>query len=479
MGRKNKVNAEVETAELFAGNEVSEVAEITEATQVMREITEITEVEENSSESPDGTGKPIIKLSGRVYTWTVKNKSRKYANLNLTMGELSDYAKAFVYDSGSNKGEQRNITPSHAKEIARAYDEGEYTPTAFAVGLHPKHLKNLFEDGDRFELTHTIRTPEDKLPLLDGQHRLNAFEILVDKVKVSIEFERNRDEPDEETISLLEESLRSLREQPVPVLLYLDGKRTKTDFQNLQKGMPVPKNHRTIMEIRNKPKNQLTDKDIALSQAFNLARLLHTNEQSPLYGNIQLGSTKTKNMIPFTSLAVTNPTDSLTSLTGLVRIAMLFPAVKKDDADGYTVEFLAELVIHINNIIKERCKHLLADEENVLRLPKDGGTIFGAGMLLGITTLFAYRMGYEKFGEGEGFKTSSKDDDILIEAVESVFNITRDGDGSAQRKRVLMGEFAQVYFADFEESKVRGIPKGLVDKDAKVFTLRSFGLATE
>lgn len=402
-------------------------------------------------------------VTGTVYRWVMPNRvrdevsrqfeevlhERAFGVLQWKFGEIEEFTKVYVFNPQKSEGEQRHIVDSHAQALKRDILAGVFTPTAVSCNLYKVHKSALVEKDGNFSLEVSAKAP---LPMTDGGHRVEAVRRVrneftakrdeaLAKVKLALGKE-NREvaEQQQGVADFYENAIAMVAELPFVVMLYLDGE-SKVDFLNFQRGKTMDKNHGFAIQAK---AGLLDDEDA--QRALAVAGKLNTDKASPWYNIIRFDSQKKKNCdLPVKSLCSTSSSDISTSLVGLARVCHPL---------GYeSYESMKELVVDTYTAILKEAPELL--EKAPLLSFKDGGTVGGATLLLGMATMFGYRMAIT------GKDPADEDYVHLAMSARAVFGAAS-SEVSGPDKRRLMGEFARVYFEDHDCDKHEGVPLGLL-----------------
>lgn len=387
-----------------------------------------------------------MELTGDVFEWTL-GTTRKWSSIVLSVREIRDGFDIDYYDAATQCGQQRLQVPSHLRAVRRAINNGEYTPTTFSASLSGYDVE--FEAG-KFRLE-----TDDKIPLINGSHRLTV--ILEDVEKLQEKLAKTEDESAKQDI---EQEIEKLLSQKVLVELYLDGD-PQLDFVRLQMGKAVDRSHLFSLEVN----KGLVKKD-EVGEAFVLARLLNEVEKSPFQGTIRLDSkTKPKNQkiceLPVKTLCGAG-SDIATSLVGLLRVTKLFGI---NEADERAVE-----------TVRLTYQSLRMDAEEVLEIgkyltpPKAGGKKGSATMLIGV----AVGAAYYAYHKGRNLPNQS-DLKAVIKATKETLNELVSGSFSTAKKRELMRVFCRSLFSQFEVEKRMGVPVELLE----ILSVSAFGITKQ
>lgn len=379
----------------------------------------------------------VATISGKYETWKYSSE-RRYANVTLTCEQLDQLATTYLFKAKGGAGEQRSSRPAHVKKLRKAMREGTFTPTSLSLGLRDSHKKVLQAEDGKFTLTFPLRDgkKENRLALTDGGHRKAMVEEELEAVGLALDKCDDEDERSE-----LEQQRADLLNLPFPCVLHLDGE-TDHDFVNLQAGLAVDRSHLLSMGIRHKDV-----KDEKVQGAYRLARALNEQKNGPLFGIIQMDSDKSPLSVPLSSL-VTKSSSSLSfSLAGLYQMGVDY---------GRTTEELAELVRSVDTTLREACPEAL-EPGHFLRPYKDGGNKGQVSLLIGISTLMAFRQGGKP-------SLTAEDWEALVDSIgHADMSGEVNGDFGDPRKRQLLGDLAALLFDKFDCDKEGDLPTGLVN----------------
>lgn len=384
-----------------------------------------------------------MKLQERYHEWGLAGEKRGYVVITIPFGLARTLFVPELYSARTGKGEQRSINPAHARRIKRAMLDGRFTPTVWHVGTRPRHRNTIqFHDESvsgspetRVRYATLEVEPGGTLPLLNAGHRRYSLEDIR---------EAANKKGDRELLALVDS-------QPVTAMVLLNGK-CQEDFLNLQIGKSVDGSHMLSLQLQTK---QLPQKHMApMKLANDICRLLYDCHKSPFYKQIRFDSQSSAPLL-LKSICSTGPADIGTSLVGLAKVLLDF---------GHDAKYGANLITTVYGSMLERSPTLVQDADAAgnpvrkLLTPPPEGRKGSAGMLVGVCTLFAYRM--QLLGRK---KPEEADLDALVAAAEDTLDSPVNGDLSAQTKRQFMGHFAQRLFADLEVEKKDGIPSDLME----------------
>jgi hypothetical protein len=358
-------------------------------------------------------------ISGKVEEFGLQGKKRKYLVVSLPFKEAKDIFSAERYRAGTGAGEQRELVMTHVKSIRKEIEDGNFTPTSVSVGVR-ENVEVVNKENGQAEVTICDGVT---LPLLDGGHRFAALDLLYTK----------------------DEHKEDIGNSTVTALVMLDGN-TKKDFLNLQKGRPVDKSHIHSLSIEEK---LVSSKDVeVLTLAYETAKLLNANEQSPFYKQIRFDSCGVSG-IPIATLSGKGASDIATSLVGGARIAL---------QGGKNAEWLAKCITIAYSFLKEKSKSLL--EVGMKLCPPPQGTKGSATMLIGVGNLLAFRA----IMRGVEFPEVTDVDKLCLSALKTLDGQIK-GNFAGPTKRTSMGNFAEDFLADLvnESNNHYGLPKKLIE----------------
>lgn len=376
-------------------------------------------------------------FQGDLMVWRSlgKGQDRRFTTLALPFGEIRQWFHVLPYDSLKNTGWQRGETPSHAKNLQKAYVNGNYTPTPITGGLLPYHAKSLqFPEGEEHgkPVVITVSTTH-KLPLIDGGHR-----------RAGLEMERAKAvaEGDQDRVDLIDE-------QPFTITVHLDSNFLQKDFLNSQLGRAVDRNTIRSMELAGG--NVDPAKRPYLEMANAVLRILHKDQSSYLYGQVKFDS---GGVGPLDMNTLTTTTASAASYTlyGGSQIAIKY---------GQDANWLAGCYNFVFQAIREHGPRdddggpLLFQGRRMLTPTLMAGTRMGSKLLMGLGNCLAFRCAYED-------RKPEKDDvERIVEVCADFFDKPVVG-GAGDDMRREIGGFAKQYFSDMEVAKVDGVPLDLL-----------------
>jgi hypothetical protein len=386
-----------------------------------------------------------ISLQGEIQAWDVGGVNREYIVVTLPYGVASQIYKTNIYSAKSGLGEQRQEIETHVKKLQAAMQAGRFTPTSVAVGTKSSHRKSIqfseLESGEQVrirmaELTIDLDKSEP-LPLIDGGQRFGAMKRM----------HKSADS---------EEARKAIEMLPVTAFIYLDGS-TRDDFVALNQGKNIDAAHLLSMRVQQKA---LSAQDMPYFKlAIEVARLLNEDADSPFYKQIRFDS---RGIAPLNinTLCGKGKSDIATSLIGLAKIAIDGP----HGADGpLDAEALAGVFQTAYMTIKEQAGDLY--QPNKVLTPPPDGTKGSATMLIGVATLYTYRLAL-----------GDKDEDVvqqeLVDAAKESLDDMILGNFSGPYKRECMGAFAKAFFKLCSVEKHHQVPKELV----QLLSPSTFGL---
>jgi hypothetical protein len=368
-------------------------------------------------------------LQGTIYDF----QGRRFLSVVLPFETAIGILKWTPYSAKTGKGEQREIVQSHARELKRAMARGEYTPVPLHAGLRPEHRAWLREEGG----AGTVTVPEkQRLPLVDGGHRLYAMDMLRDDAREAVE--NATTDPERRAARAEVDRINAL---PVPLTLLLDGD-LRDDFVNLQKGKPVDRSHLLSLTVQ----KQDVDKDLAL--AYQVGNVLGRDGASPFKNVIRFDTTQ-KGALPISCLLAKGASDRSSSLRGLARVGLQLVG------EAVQPEELAYFVTATYDALNERAPDLL--ESDMLLAEPVHGKRGPATVLVGLATALAYRV----LASGRR-KVNKKDLGRLVDAARAQFDQPLYRYFNANMKRELLGAFVKEFFEDRDVEKHDDVPLGLL-----------------
>jgi hypothetical protein len=377
-----------------------------------------------------------VELRGVVREWSLGPVKRKYITVETTYGEARELFGHKDYPAKARPGEGRYISSPHVSRLRQAMEAGTFTPTSCSAGLGPGHAAGLrFEDSGRGREAVLDVAEGDHLPLTNGRHRFDTLEGFRRDAEKALAEARTAEEK-----AQAQALLDRVDAQPITVLVHLDGD-TGLDTVNLQLGRRADSIHKLSVAARLAPESPL-------ALALQAARLLHTDDRSPLYRCVRFAASSMA-PLPVTALCPERPCDLGTSLVGLAKVGQAAPR-PKDAA------WMAQVVIAVYQALLEKAPRLL-DADGVLA-PLPEGTRGSATMMVGLGMALAYRL----LVTG-GDAPTPHDLDRLVEAARETLDYSAHGDLSADVRRALLAEFVRVFFADLPDlERDDGLPRGLL-----------------
>lgn len=366
-------------------------------------------------------------LSGPSVKWNLFDHIRNYGTATVTFSEATEAVMAVRYNGVTGKGQQRELVDAHVRKLRKELEHGTFTPTNVSASCSKKHLDNLRNEGGVFSLEVDS---DDPLLHSDGGHRYSALSQIIKDLQDKISKEK-----DDEKLAQLNRWLEQAKNLPVTITIYFDGN-PQQDFINLQAGKPVDASHMLSLKM------QHTGVDNpAVKLAFDVAKMLHKTEGSPVHNSVRFDS-RGKLPMPINSLCARSGSDLSSSLVGLAKVGL---------ANGLSAQELTNCVTEAFKYIEKHSPQLL-EYGKVLAPLSNQGAKGSTTLLVGVGLCLAYR-------------TSNPDEQDLARLLASVsktLNVSTSGNLSGQAKRQLLGAFAKDYFADFEQEKHNGIPVGLL-----------------
>lgn len=377
--------------------------------------------------SPATTKK--LTVSGDVRSWTLLGHTRQYLECTIPFGRATEFFQARRFNALTGEGEQRENYEAHVKSLRKEITSGHYSPAAFYATISESQRDEILEiDESDDRVTATLRlSPESPLALVDGDHRFSVLRGLLAKY----EEEEN------------EENIEQINKLPITLLIYLDGN-AKEDFVNLQKGRVVDAAHMLSLKVNQKLLPAKQQDFVKL--AFKIADILNTEKESPFYKQLRF-DTRSMAGLPISSVCSRGASDIGTSLVGLAKVAT---AYEKDAA------WAAQMFI---NTFKQLDKAGLdALKKGHMLTPPPEGTKGSATMLVGVTSMIAYRTLVQ-----EKETPDAEDWKKLIEAVEAKLSGSVLGNFAGPHKRANLRELARMLFDDIDTIEFHdGVPLNLV-----------------
>jgi hypothetical protein len=397
-----------------------------------------------------GASEPVV-IKGKVHqTGFDPKKKRSFMQVTMLWGDLRRITERRLFSGTTGRGEQRNLVPSQVTKLNKALKGETYTPTSWSLQLTKKQRERLSEtDKHGFQaLEINPDDPKDKIPLIDGGHRNEAYtryrEELLEQAMADLE---DGAELDESEVAELVDS------QPVPVIIYLDGD-PQEDFLNLNSHLAINKAQMFAIQVK---KGVLPNSD-SLKHAINTLKEMNNDQPKSWLTSLVVFDSSTSRTnkripraaMPVTSLVSKGSSDGATSVQGGSKICIHF------DRD---VEFLAMCYRFVYDLINEHAPELL--KPGMMLCPPPLGTKAGATYIIGLGNMLAYYLCAME-------KEHLDEDEVkwFLKCVKDNFEGDADGNTGADTKRSTMGTFAQVFFEPYNtlnrEPAHQDVPMGLV-----------------
>jgi hypothetical protein len=363
-----------------------------------------------------------VVIEGPVCEWPGgPDGPRRYIVATLPFRQAREVMRAEVYKAATGRGEQRARVASHVRQLRKEMAAGQFTPASVAAGTRLRHRKAVaLSQVSGREVARLQISPDDPLPLVDGQQRFGAIE------------EWAEDKP---------EAL----DAPITVLVFLDGD-TQRDFLNLQLGKPVDTSHLLSLRVS---AGACKDKDRPQYEAaMECARALAATPRSDFYRQIKFDSGNQFGL-PVKTLFASGSSDLSSSLLGLARVGLA-----ANIPTNQRTTWMVEAVCDAAAALRQHAPGLL-EAGSVLAPPPDHSKS-SATMLIGVGVLLAFRL--HALG-----KTRADDEDCirLAESASRTLAVQAGKKFSAPHKRTLLGEFARDFLADLPGPSHAGIPAAL------------------
>jgi hypothetical protein len=349
----------------------------------------------------------------RIHQWQTnpKHPARRWVSLTIPFSEAVELFQAREYDFAKDSGEQRPLTKSWISQLRKRMETDEYVPAPWSACLRPSHDKRAewHENG-----TVTLKIdPKDPISLIDGNHRKHGV------IKL-YEFAQKRG--DVATMELINQC-------DITVLIYLEPKRSRENFQALQEGRKVSGD---LLEVQKKRKDPL----------FVLAWSLHNNDKSHLNSRISFNGQAT-NMLGFKTAITKTASELSCSLRGVMHIAKAFGHDGKWAEACYVEAWDAvKNATEKTDVVGVQMASVLLSDKYLCPLGYDKGKKGGTTLINGVCNMWAYLKAVKKL------KDMPESERIyLANTVDEVFDFPKSGGLDAPKKRTLMGSFARAYFA--------------------------------
>jgi hypothetical protein len=364
-----------------------------------------------------------LAISGKVQKFDLtgeNSRGRQYILCDINYKTLRTFFTVDVYKVQDQTGEQREATPKRVNYLSSVMTNEQYTPSVFTASLTSID-QAVFNKG---RVTVNLSS-DNKLPLLDGGHRMLAMEKL------------SRDS---------EQTKRKVENQPIPLMLLLDPDKRKGDFIALNQALGINKSHLLSMRMD----QNLIDpkKAVYFKIARKLALHLHEWLESPFHKMITFGGSSIA-PLSFSAIASDRKGDGITTL---------FYSAKLLEATERSEEWFYQQIKYVDSFIKNNTS--CGAEGNLLCVSGARGC---SNLLLGVINQWCY---YLYLHNRDSVKPV--DEKALKNALTIVFSEPVAGDLSSKRRKNLMRDFAQLLYksiADDNESQIGchfGIPIGLL-----------------
>ena len=378
-------------------------------------------------------------ITGSWTNWTMFDVTRKYGTVqNLPYSQATKLIMAVPYRGETGKGQQRELVMAHVRKIKAEMEAGNFTPTPVSAALENRHREHLKLENEQFVLEVN---PQDPLLHTDGGHRFEAISLVIKELKTKLE--KTKKDTDKEK---LQRWIDQAENMPCTVTVYFDGD-PQRDFINLQAGRSVDSNH-----IKSLSLSTGKEENPAMALAFQAARLLHKNDNSPFFKSIKFDS-RGSLPLPISTLTASGSSDIGTSLLGIAKLAL---------AHGKDAKWICERVCEAYTILAEESESkdegdgILA-EGKVLTPIENNGLKGSSTMLTAMGMCLAYRVIVQKKQ-----KVDEADKTHLIKAAYSTLNKSIRGNFAGPVKRELLGNFAKEFFSDLGVNCHQGVPVELL-----------------
>lgn len=278
------------------------------------------------------------------------NQNYKYYCVDsIPLYKILDMSHVDQYDAVHNEGEQRGLNNNHLKKLKKAILSNTFTPSPIT----------LFVSDDQFTISGgkaTLHyTKDDLFKVIDGGHRLAAFESIAYK---------------EVTLS------QRIKSMKLPVIFVLGGD-SRENFINLQMGASIDRAQLLSMKVQSK--NEFTgDTKKHYEWAHETCSILHNSSHSPLCGTFKFDSSS--DGVGFNAVARNSSSDNITTFIGSAKLGAHYGLSPKD-----YIKFLIEVYMLVY-------KMNLMSNGKILCLPPSG-KIVSMNVFIGVvnTLLFAHQ----------------------------------------------------------------------------------------
>jgi hypothetical protein len=343
----------------------------------------------------------MAEISGQVFPLSIRTgEERKYGFSFLSFADLFSIVQAEQFHLESGQGQHRPLYRGHLHKIIRGIERGLFIPNSFVVGFDENQRRRLkFEENKFF---FEINSGE-KLPLLDGQHRLFALYTI------------NEEYPRIDTLQL-------------PIIFLFDHS-LKQAFLASNSYLPLG---RTLIKNIKAIEPQFESN---LQERFcnDCLSILNKNHNSPFY--LQIGG---RGILTEDLLTRREDYDLSLSLIGGYLIC---------ETAGQTAQWYCNFLLNLYTLIKVHLK-------SYVLTPPPVGNKNNALLYLGITNIICYKI------IRAGFVNLNEDE--LVDCLKWVFNKSEADTTNKVACRKLITEFAAFYLSSLSCATFERIPLGLL-----------------
>lgn len=353
----------------------------------------------------------MTEISGQIFPLSIRTgEERKYGFSFLSFADLFNLVQAEQFHLESGQGQHRPLYRGHLHKIIRGIERGLFIPNSFVVGFDENQRRRLkFEENKFF---FEINSGE-KLPLLDGHHRLFALYTI------------NEEYPRIDALQL-------------PIIFLFDHS-LKQAF--LASNCYFPLGRTLIKNIKATEPQFETN----LQERFcnDCISILDKNTNSPFY--LQIGG---RGVLTEELLTRREDYDLSMSIIGGYLIC---------ETAGQTAQWYCSHLINLYNLIKVHVK-------SYVLTPPPVGNKNNSLIYIGITNIICYKIIRSGF--------TKTDEDELVDCLNWIFRKSEADTTNKVACRKLVREFAALYLSSLSAVTFERIPLGLL----KILSYSTFDL---
>lgn len=339
-----------------------------------------------------------------IRTWNTGGSAIRYTTMSMKYKDVKKYFKPRIFEMTTGTGEQRQNAISHVNRLAGDMVDGLYSPDTWHSAV-PDELFGSQVEMDDDKNTVTIDLKEDSpLPLVNGFHRESALAKLAKGENTGI----------------------GIDDQPIELLIYLDGE-PKQHFLNLQKAKAVDKSH--LMSLSRNIPETMSD---VVKTAYDLAKLLNENQDSPFYHQVRFVAGKL--LMPVNTICSHSSGELICSLVGTAKLAESLGKTKEEACEAFC-KWWKYLSSEYNTAFSEG---------KLLAPPHKNGSKGSATLIVGLINLLIW------------YDWNESDEQEIQDAIENslvLLNEKVNHNLSAPHKRLHMQHFAVKLFENYLEKK--------------------------